>query len=179
MTDPVATRIARDVQRRVPREPPHVDARRCGRTAVRTRGRRRRPAQIVFTHDYPASALHEAAHWCLAGPLRRTQRDYGYWYVPGPRNPVQREAFFRAEADVQALEAIFARTCGVRFVVSADDFDASPEELERFEARRRDDGWRLDAPRCRRARARFCDALTAAFAIAARSRSWLNESTAS
>ncbi len=52
------------------------------------------PAQIVFTYDYPASALHEAAHWCLAGEQRRTQRDYGYWYVPGPRNAAQRAAFF-------------------------------------------------------------------------------------
>ena len=92
-----------------------------------------RPAQIVFTYDYPASALHEAAHWCLAGAERRLRRDYGYWYVPGPRDPLQRAAFFRAEADVQALEAVFARTCGVRFVVSADDFDASPAELEQFE----------------------------------------------
>ena len=122
------------------------------------------PAQIIFTRDYPASALHEAAHWCLAGPLRRTQRDYGYWYLPGPRDPVQREAFFHAEADVQALEAIFARTCGVRFVVSADDFDASPVELARFEtivAKRL--AFRRTAlpPRARR----FCEALTAAFAI--------------
>lgn len=91
------------------------------------------PAQIVFTYDYPASALHEAAHWCLAGEQRRTQRDYGYWYVPGPRNSAQRAAFFQAEADVQALEAVFAQTCGMRFVVSADDFDASPEELAQFE----------------------------------------------
>lgn len=91
------------------------------------------PAQIVFTYDYPASALHEAAHWCLAGEQRRTQRDYGYWYVPSPRNAEERIAFFRAEADVQALEAVFAQTCGVRFVVSADDFDASAEELARFE----------------------------------------------
>ena len=73
-----------------------------------------RPAQIVFTYDYPASALHEAAHWCLAGAERRLRRDYGYWYVPGPRDPLQRATFFRAEADVQALEAVFARTCGVR-----------------------------------------------------------------
>jgi elongation factor P hydroxylase len=121
------------------------------------------PAQIVFTHDYPASALHEAAHWCFAGPQRRARRDYGYWYVPGPRNPLQREAFFRVEADVQALEAVFARTCGVRFVVSADDFEASPEELERFETvvTRRLAVLRTALPA--RAR-RFCDALAAAFA---------------
>ena len=122
-----------------------------------------KPARIVFTHDYPASALHEAAHWCLAGPHRRTQRDYGYWYLPGPRDPQQREAFFAAEADVQAVEAVFARICGVRFVVSADDFAASSSELERFErvvAQRLIVRRAALPPRARRFRA----ALAAAFA---------------
>jgi len=106
-----------------------------------------RPARIVFTYDYPASALHEAAHWCLAGPARRRVRDYGYSYAPGPRDPVSRAAFFASECDVQAIEALFAESCGVRFVVSADDFAAPPAELEAFErsvraaiARRRNEG---------------------------------------
>ena len=90
------------------------------------------PALVAYTHDYPASALHEAAHWCLAGPARRQLRDYGYWYLPGPRNPEQRRAFFAAELDVQALEAEFARVAGVKFVVSADDFEAPAHELEAF-----------------------------------------------
>jgi len=90
------------------------------------------PARIVHTLDFPASALHEVAHWCLAGRRRRQMRDYGYWYVPGPRDPQQRAAFFSAEAEVQALEAVLASMCGVRFVVSADDFAAAPEELEQF-----------------------------------------------
>lgn len=93
------------------------------------------PALVVFTRDYPASALHEAAHWCIAGAMRRQQRDYGYWYVPGPRDPDRRRAFFAAELDVQALEAEFARVAGVEFVVSADDFDAPPAELEAFALR--------------------------------------------
>jgi elongation factor P hydroxylase len=93
------------------------------------------PALIAFTRDYPASALHEAAHWCLAGPSRLQRRDYGYWYVPGPREPEQRHAFFVAELDVQALEAEFARVAGVKFVVSADDFEASAHELEAFAQR--------------------------------------------
>jgi elongation factor P hydroxylase len=123
-----------------------------------------RPARIVHTYDYPASALHEAAHWCIAGTARRRQRDYGYWYVPGPRDRQQRAAFFAAEANVQALEAVFARTCGVRFVVSADDFAAGPDELERFA--RAVDGCieaRLHTPLPGRAR-RFRDALRAEFA---------------
>ena len=90
------------------------------------------PALVAYTRDYPASALHEAAHWCLAGPSRRQRRDYGYWYLPGPRNPEQRRAFFAAELDVQALEAEFARVARVKFVVSADDFDAPTHELDAF-----------------------------------------------
>jgi elongation factor P hydroxylase len=121
------------------------------------------PARIVFTNDYPASALHEAAHWCLAGPARRLRRDYGYWYVPGPRDPRQRAAFFAAEADTQAVEAILARSCGVRFVVSADDFAAAPAELESFAQRVAE---RIEARRLQglptRGR-RFRDALAAAF----------------
>jgi elongation factor P hydroxylase len=96
------------------------------------------PARIVFTHDYPASALHEAAHWCLAGDARRAQRDYGYWYSPGPRDARARSAFFATECDVQAVEALLAEACGVRFVISADDFAAPHDELEAFERRVRD-----------------------------------------
>jgi elongation factor P hydroxylase len=94
----------------------------------------KRPARVVYTRDYPASALHEASHWCLAGAQRRERRDYGYWYLPGPRSAAQRRAFFAAEADVQALEAVFATASGVKFVVSADDFAAPPAELEAFAA---------------------------------------------
>jgi elongation factor P hydroxylase len=97
-----------------------------------------RPARIVFTQDYPASALHEAAHWCLAGATRRAQRDYGYGYSPGPRDALARAEFFATECDVQALEALFAEVCGVRFVISADDFAAPHAELEAFEARVRE-----------------------------------------
>ena len=39
--------------------------------------------QVVFRADYFASALHEIAHWCLAGRVRRQQLDYGYWYEGG------------------------------------------------------------------------------------------------
>ena len=37
--------------------------------------------QIVFAHGYYASALHEIAHWCLAGDARRLLEDFGYWYL--------------------------------------------------------------------------------------------------
>ena len=41
--------------------------------------------RIVFRHDYAASALHEVAHWCIAGSARRKLHDYGYWYAPDGR----------------------------------------------------------------------------------------------
>ena len=30
-----------------------------------------KPAELIFREDFPASALHEAAHWCIAGEQRR------------------------------------------------------------------------------------------------------------
>ena len=119
-------------------------------------------ARIVFTRDYPASALHEAAHWCLAGLVRRRQRDYGYWYIPGPRDPQQRRAFFAAEAEVQALEAIFAHACGVRFVISADDFAATPAEIDSF-GRVVSELIAVRRSRLRSRARRFLDALELAF----------------
>lgn len=163
MTDPVASRIARIFNREFLASHHTLM---CGGAAepLYEPAAGPKPARVVFTYDYPASALHEAAHWCLAGPRRRAQRDYGYWYLPGPRDPQQRAAFFAAEADVQAVEALFAQVCGVRFVISADDFAALPHELERFESVV---AQRLAARRTAlplRAR-RFCDALAGAFSI--------------
>jgi elongation factor P hydroxylase len=82
-----------------------------------------RPAVIQFTHDYASSALHEVSHWCIAGKRRRTCVDYGYWYLPPPRDPQQQQAFAALEARVQALEAIFADAAGLDFKVSIDDVD--------------------------------------------------------
>lgn len=81
----------------------------------------RTPAVIRFTADYPRSALHEAAHWCIAGASRRNLEDYGYFYEPPPRSPERQQAFARVEARVQALEAVFAVASGHSFAVSMDD----------------------------------------------------------
>ncbi|WP_078083937.1 elongation factor P hydroxylase [Microbulbifer mangrovi] len=80
--------------------------------------------QIEFTRDYAASALHEAAHWCVAGAERRSQPDYGYWYAPDGRSATQQAEFERVEVKPQALEWIFSVACGLRFRVSADNLDA-------------------------------------------------------
>ena len=52
-------------------------------------------AIIRYTRDYARSALHELAHWCLAGVRRRGRVDYGYWYQPPPRSPDQQQRLRR------------------------------------------------------------------------------------
>ena len=89
-------------------------------------------AVIVFRADYSASALHEVAHWCLAGPQRRQMDDYGYWYLPS-RTATQQAAFEAVEARPQALEALFAEAAGVDFRVSSDDVARLPSSA--FKAR--------------------------------------------
>ena len=77
--------------------------------------------QIVFTRDYAASALHEVAHWCIAGADRRKLVDYGYWYKES-RNADQQLAFEQHEAKPQALEWIFSQGAGIQFRLSVDNF---------------------------------------------------------
>lgn len=83
--------------------------------------------RIVFAHGFFASALHEIAHWCIAGPQRRTQLDYGYWYAPDGRSPQQQRAFEQVEVKPQALEWIFSKACGKSFRISVDNLDAEPQ----------------------------------------------------
>lgn len=79
------------------------------------------PARLVFTHDYASSALHEAAHWCLAGRRRRQQVDFGYGYVPTAlRTAGQQAAFEAAEVRTQALEWRLSLAARVRFHLSVD-----------------------------------------------------------
>jgi len=87
------------------------------------------PAEIHYTRDYAQSALHELAHWCIAGARRRQQPDYGYWYQPPPRDAMARERFFVAESRVQGLELLLAQAAGVRFHVSVDDPGAEPGDF--------------------------------------------------
>ncbi len=77
-------------------------------------------AVIYFREDFVASALHETAHWCLAGKKRREQNDYGYWYE-GERDPAAQARFESVEVRPQALEWIFSQVLGIAFRVSADN----------------------------------------------------------
>lgn len=89
--------------------------------------------RLVFRHDYFASAMHEIAHWCIAGAKRREQIDYGYWYAPDGRTKQQQRSFERVEVKPQALEWIFASTAGYRFNVSNDNLAAGEGSNLAFE----------------------------------------------
>ncbi len=80
--------------------------------------------RIIYRADYPASALHEVAHWCIAGNRRRRLPDYGYWYEADGRDPQQQAAFEQVEVRPQALEWLFATAAGLPFRISADNLQA-------------------------------------------------------
>lgn len=78
---------------------------------------------LHYRRDHSASALHEVAHWCVAGAGRRRLVDFGYEYVPAPRTLSQQVEFLRGEEQVQALECWFAEAAGVDFCCSFDDVE--------------------------------------------------------
>ncbi len=94
------------------------------------------PARIDYREDYVASALHEVAHWCIAGPARRGVLDYGYWYAPDGRSAIEQQAFERVEARPQAVEWVFSQSCGVGFSLSLDNLAGAidPGSRARFAA---------------------------------------------
>lgn len=79
--------------------------------------------EIIFRHDYFQSALHELAHWCVAGEARRQVADYGYWYDPDGRTRARQAEFERVEARPQAVEWVLSVACGRSFAVSMDNLD--------------------------------------------------------
>ena len=79
--------------------------------------------RIFYRQDFISSALHEIAHWCLAGGRRRLLEDFGYWYQPDGRSVDQQAVFEAAETKPQALEWMFAVACGHTFRVSADNLE--------------------------------------------------------
>jgi len=90
--------------------------------------------QIVFAHGFYASALHEIAHWCVAGKARRQLEDYGYWYEPDGRTADQQRLFETVEVVPQAIEKCFWLAAGFRFRVSVDNLNGSPGDSAAFEA---------------------------------------------
>lgn len=88
-------------------------------------------AGIYFRNDYAASALHELAHWCQAGKLRRELEDYGYWYE-GTRNACQQKKFEQVEVRPQAIEWILSIAAGLRFRISTDNVLVDQLDVEPF-----------------------------------------------
>lgn len=89
---------------------------------------------IFFTKDYFSSALHECAHWFIAGEQRRLQVDYGYWYEPDGRDKAAQQRFQQVEVKPQAIECILSEASGHPFRVSLDNLNGCMQEKESFEA---------------------------------------------
>jgi elongation factor P hydroxylase len=84
---------------------------------------------IQYRDDFFASALHEVAHWCIAGWGRRQLDDYGYWYAPDGRDSEQQRAFEEVERMPQALEWFFAKACAFPFKISVDNLGTADGQL--------------------------------------------------
>lgn len=89
---------------------------------------------IFFAHGYYSSALHECAHWFIAGKERRQQVDFGYWYEPDGRTRDQQTLFQQVEIKPQAIEWILSDAAGFRFQVSIDNLTG--EECDTTEFKR-------------------------------------------
>jgi elongation factor P hydroxylase len=87
-----------------------------------------KPHQLFFRENFVSSALHEIAHWCIAGKQRRLQQDFGYWYQPDGRTVDEQAQFESMEVKPQALEWIFSNACGQKFNPSADNLNACEDD---------------------------------------------------
>jgi len=90
--------------------------------------------QIIFAHGYYASALHEIAHWCIAGKERRLLEDFGYWYEPDGRTQEQQQAFEQVEIKPQAIEWALCVAANKKFNVSADNLNGAGSDTQAFKA---------------------------------------------
>ncbi len=85
---------------------------------------------ILFAHGYYSSALHEIAHWLVAGEARRKLEDFGYWYEPDGRSAERQREFESAEIKPQAIEWVLATAAGFRYFASADNLWAIPAIIQ-------------------------------------------------
>ena len=83
--------------------------------------------RLIFRKNYISSALHEVAHWCLAGDERLKMIDYGYWYNSDGRSSIAQKKFEEVEVKPQALEWIFSVASNNIFHVSFDNLDSDRE----------------------------------------------------
>ena len=92
----------------------------------------RKHNELYFAHGFFASALHESAHWLIAGAERRKLVDFGYWYAPDGRSVEQQKLFQNVEIKPQAMEWILSRAAGYRFRISIDNLNGSESDTENF-----------------------------------------------
>jgi elongation factor P hydroxylase len=95
-------------------------------------------ATIFYRADYFRSAMHEVAHWCVAGEARRQQDDYGYWYAPDGRTEAQQREFEQLEVLPQAWELTFCAAANHPFDVSVDNLNGGAANLRVFQHAVRD-----------------------------------------
>lgn len=88
--------------------------------------------ELYFAHGFFASALHESAHWLIAGEKRRHLVDFGYWYAPDGRTTEQQELFQSVEVKPQAIEWILSKAAGYPFRVSIDNLNGSEANTDAF-----------------------------------------------
>ena len=88
--------------------------------------------ELHFAHGFFASALHECAHWLIAGEERRKRVDFGYWYRPDGRSAKEQALFEKVEIKPQALEWIFSVAANHTFNISADNLSADIGASEEF-----------------------------------------------
>lgn len=98
------------------------------------KGNERHYHEIQFAHGYFNSALHELAHWCVAGKERRLLPDFGYWYEPDGRTAEQQKQFEKVEVKPQAMEWHFTLAAGRKFRVSVDNLNGETTDSKPFEA---------------------------------------------
>lgn len=89
--------------------------------------------RVVFAHGFYASALHEIAHWCVAGAERRKLVDFGYWYKPDGRTADEQAEFEKVEVKPQAYEWIMSVASGHKFHFSADNLSSEIGASEQFQ----------------------------------------------
>ncbi len=88
---------------------------------------------IVFAReDFFSSALHEIAHWTIAGKERREIDDFGYWYEPEGRSDEQQKKFEQAEIKPQAVEWLLSLACNHPFHFSADNLSQAIDASDNF-----------------------------------------------
>ncbi len=87
---------------------------------------------IYFAHGFFSSALHECAHWLIAGEERRKQVDFGYWYMPDGRTAEQQALFQHVEVKPQALEWILSKAARHKFHISIDNLNGAEADTVAF-----------------------------------------------